>query len=422
MHAADILLLLAALLGHATLWIEFVNHVHATGMPRWTKFGLTKFGYGVLLLAPAGVAWWMLRGGATSSIVSDPWNTPVPLLYYLAVCCTAAVVIVPVWCRHRFFKPADAILFRQHAVGSRLDAQLGIRHGGGAINRLLLSLPGNQSYDLVTSEKELVVPRMDAALDGVVIAHLSDLHFTGRIDKAFFQEIVRRTNRLTADLVVITGDLVDRDACIDWIPDTLAALESRWGTFFILGNHDTRVNLPRLRQALQDAQLIDLGGRSTVLNVRNRRLLLAGNELPWIGPAAEVKAPADAADSHVAARLLLAHTPDQYSWARLRGFDLMLAGHTHGGQIVFPLIGPLVIPSRYGAKYAAGVFYEPPTVLHVSRGLSAEHPIRINCPPELVRLVLRSPQCVESCEEAGLRRCDASLGGVRPLAAGTEIS
>jgi predicted MPP superfamily phosphohydrolase len=67
-----------------------------------------------------------------------------------------------------------------------------------------------------------------------------------------------------------------------------------------------------------------------------------------------------------------------------------VAGHTHGGQICFPLIGPIHCPSWHGVKYASGVFVEPPTVMHVSRGVSSELPIRLNCRPEVTKLVLRT--------------------------------
>jgi predicted MPP superfamily phosphohydrolase len=67
----------------------------------------------------------------------------------------------------------------------------------------------------------------------------------------------------------------------------------------------------------------------------------------------------------------------------------MLAGHTHGGQICFPLIGPILAPSHYGVRYAAGTFDLPPTLMHVSRGVSGLQPLRFNCPPELAKLVLR---------------------------------
>jgi predicted MPP superfamily phosphohydrolase len=145
--------------------------------------------------------------------------------------------------------------------------------------------------------------------------------------------------------------------------------------------------LPRLRQAIVDAGTRYLGARHQELCIEGETILLAGNELPWIRPAADMTR----IDDTTALRVLLAHTPDQLPWARRHGFDLMLAGHNHGGQIRLPLVGPLFSPSRYGVKYACGLFHEPPTLMHVSRGVSALDPLRYNCPPELTRIVLRSP-------------------------------
>jgi hypothetical protein len=90
-------------------------------------------------------------------------------------------------------------------------------------------------------------------------------------------------------------------------------------------------------------------------------------------------------------RVLLSHTPDHFAWARRQGVDVMLAGHNHGGQIVLPVIGPVFGPSRHGVRYAGGAFWEDPTLLYVSRGLSGRRPLRFNCPPELTRLILTPP-------------------------------
>jgi predicted MPP superfamily phosphohydrolase len=68
----------------------------------------------------------------------------------------------------------------------------------------------------------------------------------------------------------------------------------------------------------------------------------------------------------------------------------MLSGHVHGGQIQLPFVGSVFVPSVYGRRYDRGVFVEPPTVLHVSRGLSGEHPVRYNCRPEATLLTLRT--------------------------------
>jgi predicted MPP superfamily phosphohydrolase len=67
----------------------------------------------------------------------------------------------------------------------------------------------------------------------------------------------------------------------------------------------------------------------------------------------------------------------------------VLAGHVHGGQIRFPLIGATFVPSRFSRRYDCGTFYEAPTLMHVSRGLAGQHPLRIRCRPEVTRIVLK---------------------------------
>ena len=96
------------------------------------------------------------------------------------------------------------------------------------------------------------------------------------------------------------------------------------------------------------------------------------------------------ANGHETDLLLVSHTPDLIGWARRNDFDLMLAGHNHGGQIRFPLVGSVLVPSSYGRRYDCGTFDEPPTVLHVSRGLAGQHPLRFHCRPEVTKIVLRA--------------------------------
>ena len=120
------------------------------------------------------------------------------------------------------------------------------------------------------------------------------------------------------------------------------------------------------------------------LEVRGEPLLAIGHEGPWATPGPDLT---DCPQGPF--RLCLSHTPDNIAWARRHGIDLMLAGHVHGGQIRFPLIGSVLVPSRYGRRYDCGTFDEPPTVLHVSRGLAGEDPLRFNCRPEVSKLILR---------------------------------
>jgi predicted MPP superfamily phosphohydrolase len=217
------------------------------------------------------------------------------------------------------------------------------------------------------------------------------LHFTGRIGISYFQEVVRICNDLQPDLVAITGDLVDEEDCIDWIPETLGQLKATHGVYYVLGNHDLRVDTDRLRRTLANCGLIGLAHHEKCLNIRGQTVCLLGNELPWIASEEVLDQATTSTAEDASFRIGLVHTPDQLSWARKRQIDLLLAGHTHGGQIRIPPFGPIFSPTFGGVRYATGVFYRPPTTLHVSRGISSDLPIRWNCPPELALLTLRSP-------------------------------
>jgi len=242
---------------------------------------------------------------------------------------------------------------------------------------------------LHVSEVSVDLPRLPRRLDGLSICHWSDLHFSGRIDRSYFEEVVRLTNALDVDLIALTGDVCDVAHTIDWIPATLGPARSRLGKFFIMGNHDLRTrDVERLRGAMREAGFTDLGGLSQT--IEDGAILLAGNERPWFKALPDLSAEPGMSRGDVL-RILLAHTPDQLPWAREHGFDLMLAGHTHGGQIRFPLIGPVICPSWHGTKYSGGFFHQPPTLMHVSRGTASLFPLRLNCPPEITKLVLRAP-------------------------------
>ena len=116
---------------------------------------------------------------------------------------------------------------------------------------------------------------------------------------------------------------------------------------------------------------------------------MTGNEMPWYTDVNKLQ-PLERDPNRMPLRILLSHSPDQIDWAQHIGFDLMFAGHTHGGQISFPLIGPVVAPSKYGVKYASGTFFISNILMHVSRGISGDEAIRINAAPELGQFTIRS--------------------------------
>jgi predicted MPP superfamily phosphohydrolase len=242
---------------------------------------------------------------------------------------------------------------------------------------------------LCVQEKQLLIPRLSPRHEGLRIAHITDLHMSGRVGLSYFEQMVQAANRCDADLVAITGDIVEREKCVDWIMKTLGQLRARCGVYYVLGNHDRNVKKARLKTALAEAGLIYLGGDCREVTVNEAPLILAGNELPWFKPAPDLSVCAPGDQSGQPLRILLAHTPDQFEWAQANGFDLMLAGHLHGGQVRLPLFGALMSPSKFGVRYASGVFVAGNTVMHVSRGVGCMTPLRINCRPEIALLELR---------------------------------
>ncbi|MGE0537178.1 MAG: metallophosphoesterase [Pirellulales bacterium] len=401
MLGLDLLLIAAALAGHIGLWATIVNQVHATALPQSVIKPVTYFGLSFLCAAPLGAIAWTWYAGAIGTagieFASLPWTLA---LYGGLTALLSPGTLVWLWRYGAHRQQAPAL---KKTDSQRLDmpTRLGRHPMGAGLRAMITRLPGNQCFQLDVTEKHLEVPRLPEALDGLSIAHLSDLHFTGAIDRGYYREVVSIANDFQPDLIAVTGDLVDKPGCIDWIADTVGQLRATHGVYVILGNHDERLkrHLGRLRAALDACDLVQLGGRWRQISIDGSPLVLAGNELPWLVPAADLSdCPTREVDGQPL-RILLSHSPDQYAWARHRDFDLMLAGHTHGGQIRFPLVGAVFAPSRYGVRYACGVFHEPPTVMHVSRGLSGLDPLRYNCAPELTKLVLRSPAAL-----AGARR------------------
>ena len=381
----DLLIALIAFLGHFSLAVWLFNRLHAIGLqPRAVKW-LER-----MLLASAAVvlAAWMIRSVWLGRFVGE-WSLADPWTVYSLICWPVAALVVPLWLWPKLRERVPAILASNDTEVIDVAQRLGGWPVEGSRARLYAAIPGNQVCQLHIHRKTLRLPRLPSELDGLSIAHLSDLHMIGNLTEPFFDEVVAATNALEADLVCISGDILEKTCCLPWIPRTLGRLKARHGKFFILGNHERRLPDARvLRDALAAAGLTDLGSRCESLAIDGATILLAGNELPWFGNAPNI--PSSFRTPQSALRILLAHTPDQFQYARREQFDLVLAGHTHGGQIRLPGLGALISPSWHGWRYASGLFHEPPTVMHVSRGVAGKTPLRLNCPPEIALLILKA--------------------------------
>ncbi len=373
-------------LGHIALWVWVYNRLHASGLPSRAVQHLEKWTI-VVAVATAG---WLLRelrsapvGTGTPDSAAATWLARL----WSAACALMLAYVVTAWWARRRRPAAGASLVHNDTTRFHLRDAVDPLPIGRLATRLCAALPGNEILTIQAQHKVIRLARLPRALAGLRIAQLTDLHLTGQLTPAFFHAAVAHVNRWEPDAVIITGDLVDKAPCVAWVPLILGRLRARYGVFAILGNHDQRLaDVPALRAAVTASGIHDLGGRVMTCRLREVPVLLAGNECPWFPPAPPLDPDASAARPFT---ILLSHTPDQLPWARRHGVDLLLAGHTHGGQIRLPLVGPIICPSRYGVRYASGLFDEPPTLMHVSRGLAGVQPLRWGCPPELTLLELQ---------------------------------
>jgi predicted MPP superfamily phosphohydrolase len=377
------MLALFTLVGHCFLWVTAVNLIHSLHMPHRRCTALTLAFFAAFGLGPVAFLAGFLAVG-WNPLESSRWlHLPWWGQWYVALCWPIGALGLADWLWRRALRPRPKGLRCQRA---QVTTVLPADHPSLSGRRL-----GREALTIELAEKELELPCLPEVLDGLSILHVSDIHFTGKVPREYFEEVVRLGNAWEPDLVAVTGDIIDGSAFINWVPQTLGRLRGRFGAYFVLGNHDQRHDWRRLRRTLTDCGYVDLGGRWLQTDIRGEPILLAGNELPWFSPAADLADAPPPSCEGGPPRILLAHGPDQFGWARQRSFDLMLAGHNHGGQIQLPFYGPVFSPSWTGVAYASGTFGSGSTLLHVSRGVSSKLPFRWNCPPEMIRLVLRCP-------------------------------
>ena len=248
----------------------------------------------------------------------------------------------------------------------------------------LLNFTGNQVGQLEVNKKTLFLPQLPSKLEGLTLTHFSDLHITGVIPQVFYDRLCDEILELDSDLMFLTGDVLDVPSKLPWVSRLAKRLTTSKECYFVLGNHDVRHGQDeKLRAALVAENCVDLGSTCRHVDIRGEPILLAGNELPWVGTAPECRPKSNEFGIGVV------HTPDLIGWGRQQDYDLLLAGHAHGGQIRIPGIGPIICPSVHGVRYASGVFQKGRTLMHVSRGISGLQPIRLRCRPELTQLTLR---------------------------------
>ncbi|HJQ15039.1 MAG TPA: metallophosphoesterase [Anaerolineales bacterium] len=272
--------------------------------------------------------------------------------------------------------------------------------GVAALDVLLLGI-GGVSYSLwvepnlfTVETVHLKLPRLSRQFSGLRLAQISDIHMGGWMNPTRLQYVADLVLEEKPDVLLITGDFVIGHDPVDISPQMvddlifgLSRLASSIPTFAVLGNHDYWTDVETVRQMLSTSGITELTNAVFTLKSGVETLHLCGVDDVWKG---------DVRLDHVIAQLpdessaiLLAHEPDFADTSAATGrFDLQLSGHTHGGQVVLPFIGPPILP-YLGRKYPSGLYRVREMFQYTNRGVGmARLPLRINCPPEITIFVL----------------------------------
>ena len=237
----------------------------------------------------------------------------------------------------------------------------------------------------------------------ITILHLSDIHFTKKegSKRGFFQKL----SMLNPDLIFLTGDIIDDDEGIETAVRLISGLRARYGTFLVLGNHDYydyqwidnvryhlgltrtaihRNNVPRYVSEMKKIGVHVLINESVKLQVHGNPVLIGGTDDPVTQKIDFERALHGLSPETL--NILLIHQLDGLLKLSHRGVDLAFAGHTHGGQVRIPFLGPIVCDTKLPRRYVEGLHTYQGMTVFVSRGLGAGRTLfpRFACRPEAI--------------------------------------
>lgn len=249
---------------------------------------------------------------------------------------------------------------------------------------------------LAVNRYRLEVPHLPEAFAGMTVAHLTDLHYGPLVSMGFLRMVIAKTNSLAADMIVCTGDYVHSDNAVDTIEaiwPELCALRAPLGVHSVLGNHDHWASTARSVELLEKSGQ-SISHRCVALERNGERLWLAGAGDLWEDhrPLDNLLAPVPPDECCI----VLAHNPDTADTPCDRRIDLMVCGHTHGGQVRLPIVGAPVLPVQ-NLRYSSGPLHSDRGFpLFISRGIGwAILPVRFGCRPEIALLELQPLQRTE---------------------------
>ena len=244
--------------------------------------------------------------------------------------------------------------------------------------------------------REIALRRWPAGLDGFTIALLSDFHYDPYFSVHPINAAVDIVNGLRPQLIVLTGDFVSAPLFGDErrgadaaepCAQLLKRMHAPFGSWAVMGNHDSATNPHRVTAALRAEGIQVLANQSVPVENNGTRFWLAGVD-DILGRTADLHKTLHNIPPGEAT-VLLAHEPDYADYVRRYPVDLQLSGHSHGGQVRIPFVHPLYLPEM-AKKYILGQYQIGGLTLYTNPGLGTVGvPVRWNCPPEITFLTLR---------------------------------
>jgi len=338
----------------------------------------------------------------------------VPHLYYAAAltclfCITYLGMLAVLWIPVRVFVGALAVEARSTHVGP-LAASGPNPIFSWLANTGMVGIALAFTYGYTIGQRRLRVTQLTlplrnlpAALDGLRIVQISDIHLGDNLTTRQLAQFVARVNALQPDLVCITGDIVDSPyADVDDLLPRLAELSARYGVVAILGNHDHYSGADRVEARLRQlTRFTVLRDAWTTLTIRNERLHIVGLDdrgRDWARgvPAVAYLGTVLPALPEGEPVLLLCHRPDIFPQAASGGIALTLSGHTHGGQLGVPWFnGRVRNLAEFITPFDRGLFEHDGSYLYVNSGLGVTgQRIRLCTPREITLIEARSPHPV----------------------------
>jgi hypothetical protein len=295
-----------------------------------------------------------------------------------------------------------AVYLALKAIGKQLGVEVnpGRRRALSAAGNILMAAPFVvmgygamvERLDFRVREVDVPLPGLPLDLDGLRILQLSDIHLSAFLHESELARVIDMALELRPHVAVVTGDLISSrgdplDACIR----QLARVKSDAGTFGCLGNHEHYAGAERHAvEAGARAGMRFLRGEAQTLRFGNSVLNLAGVDYQSLADRGNYLRGAERLVVPGAVNVLLSHNPDVFPVAARQGYNLVLAGHTHGGQITVEILDQSINPARFFTPYVYGLFRSGRAAAYVTRGIGTIGiPARIGAPPEISVLRLR---------------------------------